>query len=177
MEENRMEWRDIERFERKWNNRTKTLLKFLEKQKTYTSLLDIGCGVQFARTYLRKKHPEIKYYGLDYCARSEDTLICDLNKKAFPDQNFDIFLISGCLEYIIPLEWFFGEFKKCNKTALISYCSAELNPMESERENNAWKNNLSIHEIDKYMQDQGFKRIHREIYNKRTELLHYDRIN
>lgn len=172
-----MEWKDIERFEKKWNDRTKTLLNMLNKDENYMSILDIGCGVQFAKSYLNKKFPEIEYYGLDYAKRSEDTLICDLNKKEFPNEKFDVFLISGCLEYVIPIDWFFEQFVKCKKTALISYCSIELNPIKVVRENNAWKNSLSVIEIDKYMQKQGFILKAREIFKQKTDLLHYDRID
>lgn len=167
------EWKEIENFDESFNRRTKALLDLLELHMgndSYVDMLDVGCGLMFAKDYFAKKRG-IEYYGVDYKKRAEDTLVCDLNKKEFPQRKFDLFLIAGCLEYVEDLEWFFEKIgDMCKKTVCLSYCLIELNPDIGVRQSNAWKNHLSENMIIDAMKKQGFLVSQKEIYNKKTML-------
>ncbi len=44
------------------------------------------------REFLSK---DVTYYGLDYTSRSDDTIVCDLNAREFPDIKTDVVFCSG----------------------------------------------------------------------------------
>ena len=149
-EKMKREWEKIEYFDKSFDYRTKALIDLLsyeEKAHCFANMLDIGCGLQYAKRYFADKY-NIDYCGLDYKPRSNDTIVCDLNKKQFHDVKFDLFLVAGCLEYVIFVEWFFDQISKyCRKCLLLSYCTLELNPDIEQRNYNAWKNCFEKQEI------------------------------
>ena len=74
------EWKDIEYFEDNWINRTRMMAGFLPKN---VSVMDLGCG----KRWLQDIHPISEYIPVDYCDRGPGTLLCDFNKKEFPDKS------------------------------------------------------------------------------------------
>jgi len=150
------EWKDIEYFSERFDLRTAKLIDLLDDSYLVKDVLDIGCGLMFAKRYLYEKYGINNYYGLDYKSRDNETIICDLNKKEFPSKYYDLFLVAGCLEYIKDVQWFFSRFVFCKKYALISYCSVELVPDLEKRRNGAWKNDLTALDIKNYMSGEGF---------------------
>lgn len=169
------EWRDIEYFDETFDKRTKELIDLLPSENDLKSVLDIGCGMGFAQDYLNVAKGIINYSGLDYKKRNDNTIVCDLNKMEFAKDEYDLFLVAGCLEYVENVEWFFSQFNNCKMEALISYCDIKRNSDMSVRKRNAWKSHLYEEEIIKNMEKQGFFLLKSKEYNKKTILLDFRR--
>lgn len=119
------------------------------------SIMDLGCGPQKLRAFLR---PEVEYIGVDYKDRGNNTVICDFNKKEFPDQKTDTIFVSGCLEYIEDVEWFCKNIAEHSKKELIlSYCPLEYKSDIRERRKLGWKNHMSMSELREMLQRFGFE--------------------
>lgn len=71
------------------------------------SLMDIGCGEGLLKEFIRK---DIKYYGLDYCKRDKDTIVCDINTGKLPDINVDLYYLAGVIDYVIDVPKFIKQF-------------------------------------------------------------------
>lgn len=66
------------------------------------SLLDLGAGSEPMR-YLLPDH--VKYYPVDYQPLTENTIVCDFNKKEFPDITADVVVMIGVHGYIDYQMW------------------------------------------------------------------------
>lgn len=95
----------LERQRRGWMKRAEEMVKLIPKDTT--SILDIGCGEGLLKRYLSKN---IKYYGLDYCKRDENTIVCDLNKENIPDLSVDMYYLAGVIDYIENIPLFIKQF-------------------------------------------------------------------
>ena len=159
------EWETNEFFPDAWDKRIRLMLKHLDAQSQ--SLLDIGCGREHARDILREINPQCVYFGMDYKKRTENTLVFDLNLRQFPQDEYDVFFMSGSLEYIQPcnLEWFFSCLSNCKNQVLISYCSMERTPDLRIRKGSGWKSNLTLFEIICYLNKAGFELRSSEQFN------------
>lgn len=78
-----------------WEKRSETMAGMIPED--VHTLMDLGCGDCKLKKYLSKK---IKYIGLDYCKRNEDTIICDMNKDKLPVMDVDMYYLAGVLPYI-----------------------------------------------------------------------------
>ena len=170
------EWSEIEYFDETFDKRTKALIDFSDEYIGISDVLDIGCGMMFAKGYLKSKGIH-NYSGLDYKKRDDNTIVCDLNKKEFYDHEYDLFLIAGCLEYVENPEWFFEQLKKCRKKILISYCTIELNSNLEQRRANAWKNDLCENDIVCGICKVGFKLSKKCIYREKTVFFEFVKEN
>ena len=62
-----------------WEKRAQAMVKLIPKN--VGSILDIGCGECLLKKYLPR---EIKYYGLDYRKRNDETIVCNINEEKIP---------------------------------------------------------------------------------------------
>mgnify|MGYP002640016923 FL=1 len=56
-----------------WKDRARAMSQLIPEDVKV--LMDIGCGEELLKEFLCK---DIKYYGLDYCERNKETIICDI---------------------------------------------------------------------------------------------------
>ena len=105
-----------------WEARAKFMASMIPLDAT--SVMDIGCGDQKLRKYLR---PDIKYYGLDYMDRENDTIVCDLNKDEFPHISVDLYYLAGVLCYINDPQKIF----KCIGNSVARYVLISLRPTDN----------------------------------------------
>ena len=116
------EWKDFEKedvtaLSRKregWKKRAEFMASMIPND--ITSIMDIGCGEGLIKEYLPKN---VKYYGVDYCKRDEETLICDINNESLPDKRVDLYYMAGVIDYIIDVKKFIIQLKQA-KYVLIS---------------------------------------------------------
>jgi len=101
--------------------------------------MDLGCGKMYLRNFLKNNY----YIPVDYTKRDDDTIICDFNKKEFPDINADICFISGCLEYIEEYSWFINKVCNNSNRVILSYCTTDEFPDLVLRKSYSWVNHLS----------------------------------
>ncbi len=157
------EWKEIEYFDSKWENRVKKMAGFI---LPFESIMDIGCGQMSLKKFLTTN----KYIPVDYKKRDDETIICDFNKYEFPKINADVAFISGCLEYIHDYRWLANKVcHSCNKV-ILSYCAIEEFPSLNERRKNYWVNHLSFDSIISLFKENGFE------LSKSTNLDTKDRI-
>ncbi len=85
------------------------------------SIMDLGCGDGKLKKYLSDK---IKYIGVDYCYRDENTIVCDMNKEELPDISVDMYYLAGIVMYIDDIKHLFHQMKRA-KYILLSTISIE----------------------------------------------------
>lgn len=148
-------WFDVEKLRKTnkefWQERIFKMASMIDKK--VKSVLDLGCWECELEEYLPE---EIKYYGCDYVKRRGDTIVCDLNRYEFPKIDFDVAYISGSLEYMENLEWYFEQICNAKLEVILSYSALEYFPLIDKRKNKSWVNHLTIIEIIEYMREQGF---------------------
>ena len=122
--------------QKNWHKRIVAMKDFLDFDED-KSVMDLGAGSM----HLRKILPEgVKYYPVDYKKNSDDEIVCDFNKKEFPDLKVDAVIAAGILEYIEDQRWFLDKItESCNKL-IISYSG----------------NVMSVDEVTEYMKTKGF---------------------
>jgi len=132
----RLKWSENEYFDEKWKTRIHFMSKYI---KDGSSVLDLGCG----KMWLRQMVNDMQYYPVDYCDRGGDTIICDFNKKEFPERNADVAFVSGSLEYVKDYSWFIQMIATHSTICVLSYCILDDFPNIRERRRLAWVNDLS----------------------------------
>lgn len=130
------EWKDIEYFEESWKERISQMARYIPPRST---VMDLGCGRQWLREYL----DQCRYVPVDYRSRSPDTLVCDFNRKEFPDVDVDVCFVSGCLEYVEDPAWFIEQIGNHAKRCVLSYCPVDDHYDLRARASLAWKSNLT----------------------------------
>lgn len=143
------EWEEFEYFDSKWENRVKKLSAYILPNE---SIMDLGCGQMTLKKYITSN----SYIPVDYTKRDEKTIVCDFNKKEFPQIKADVIFISGCLEYIYDYEWFIGKACQYSQKILLSYCCIEDFPILAERKKNNWKNHLSYEYVILLLKENNF---------------------
>lgn len=81
-----------------WKDRARAMSQLIPEDVKV--LMDIGCGEELLKEFLCK---DIKYYGLDYCERNKETIICDINKEKLPDIKVDLYYMAGIIDYVIDI--------------------------------------------------------------------------
>lgn len=169
-------WVEVENVRRMskqdWINRI-VLMKDLIGTKN-RSVLDIGCWECELKEYLGN---DITYYGCDYVKRQKDTIVCDLNHYEFPNIDFDVAYISGSLEYMENLEWYFDQICKANHEVILSYSLLEYFPLIDLRKRKSWVNHLSAIDIIEYMKRRNFLLTTSEFWGKWTVIFKFERKN
>ena len=143
----------LENMRRGWEKRAEKMSAMIPKD--VQSILDIGCGESLIKKYLPIN---IKYIGLDYCARENTDFICDINNEKLPDVDVDLVYMAGVMEYVHNIEQFLKQLKK--KYILISLRRKEgfirLDSFVSDGYMNYGKTECFIHTIINAMQKNGF---------------------
>jgi len=143
-------WKNFEYFDERWKRRIGQLASLIEDEKV---VLDLGCG----RMWLKEMLPEdINYIGCDYTNRGPDSLICDFNKKEFPNVKADACFVSGVLEYIDDVDWFLRKISACCNSLIISYCTTDYNPDMTVRKSLNWVNHFTFSELKDKIESKGF---------------------
>jgi hypothetical protein len=133
-------WPDIEYFDDSWRERIRFMAKFIPAG---TTVLDLGCG----KRWLSELVGEDNYTGVDYRARGENTVVCDFNKRQFPELRRDVAFVSGCLEYVSDHRWFIAQICEKADICILSYCPTETHPDLSARRRLGWVNDLTVSDI------------------------------
>jgi len=148
-------WKDVEK-QRKigkefWLERILLMRNFIDDN--CKSVLDLGCWECELSQFLPEN---IIYMGCDYVKRRDDTIVCDLNQYEFPNVSFDTAYISGSLEYMEHLDWYFDQICLAEKSVVLSYSALEYFPLIERRKRKSWVNHLTSAEIINFMHERGF---------------------
>jgi hypothetical protein len=134
--------------------RIEYMTRFIEEER---SILDVGCGRMWLKQYLPR---DMVYYGCDYKARDDATIVCDFNKYEFPQLTVDMCFISGCIEYVRDVDWFLGKVQQTGHKAVLSYCSTDVTPDLRLRRKLAWQNHMGTREIVRRLESTGYMLAH-----------------
>ena len=140
------------------------------------SVLDVGCGKMWLKEFLK---PSVKYYGLDYVARDDETIVCDLNKREFPDIKTDVCFCSGVIAYVNEenLDWFCKKLRETSPILLISYNTRDLGHYQNYfitlRKMRYFKNHMKRKEFINLLEKAGFKLETRQKWDSRTEIFKF----
>lgn len=135
------EWKSIEYFDDSWKKRIFQMSRYI---RTEDSIVDYGCGKMWLKEYLSKSNT---YIGVDYQKRDDATIVCDFNKKEFPNLNSTVAFVSGCLEYVEDPKWFLNKIAEHHEKCIISYCCTDQFEDYKQRKDLGWKNHLSKREL------------------------------
>lgn len=137
-----------------WNIRSEIMCNMaLQGNAKVKSIMDLGCGASTIKQFIDS---DIKYFGVDYKKRTDDTIVCDFNLYQFPSEKVDIVFVGGCLEYIDDVDWFIEKIANATNCAVLSYCSYEASPDILWRRSKGWVNHFTITEIIDKFQKKGF---------------------
>lgn len=90
-----------------WKDRARAMSQLIPEDVKV--LMDIGCGEELLKEFLCR---DIKYYGLDYCERNKETIICDINKEKLPDIKVDLYYMAGIIDYVIDIPNFIKQLSR-----------------------------------------------------------------
>lgn len=143
-------WQDIEYFDDAWRARIRQMAEFIPANAT---VMDLGCGPGWLREIVGAR----SYTGVDYLPRKEDTVVCDFNKRQFPEFRRDVAFVSGCLEYIDDYRWFIAQI--CDKAGMciLSYCPVEIHQDLAARRRAGWVNDLTLDDIKREFVRHSFR--------------------
>ena len=103
-----------------WRKRIVSMSMFLSDEDK--SVMDLGAGSMHLRQLL---NPDVVYYPVDYKKNAVDTIVCDFNKKEFPNISADVIVAAGILEYMEFPYWFLETITKHCKKLILSYRGKE----------------------------------------------------
>jgi hypothetical protein len=154
-------WREIEYFDKKWKERIGSMASHVPAGST---VMDLGCGKMWLREFLHGG----TYLPVDYVSRGKDTIVCDFNKKEFPEAWADVVFVSGCLEYMEDYRWFVGRISGSCRRCVISYCTTEEYPNLPQRRVATWVNDLSGADVIGVFLAHGMALTSKSVINKNT---------
>lgn len=96
-----------------WQRRARSLAQLIPCD--VKSVMDIGCGECLLKEFLSQN---IKYYGVDYQKRTDDTIVCDINKNRLPQIDVDLYYIAGVIEYVENIPQFIKQLNKAKYVIL-----------------------------------------------------------
>lgn len=118
------------------------------------SIIDLGAGGMVLKNMLS---PSVRYYPVDYIARTDETIVADFNKHEFPKIQADCCFCARILEYVNDLEWFVDEISKTGcKYVLCSYSIRLESQAIEERRERAWVNDLSFEDLLQLFYRHGY---------------------
>jgi hypothetical protein len=163
-------WAEVERFDPAWRTRIERMAAYIGQGDA--SVVDVGCGPMWLRDYIAS---DVSYTGIDYVARDETTIICDLNRAPVPRIAADVWFVSGCLEYLDDPGRFIDQVSLYARKCIISYCDLDNFPSLEERENRGWRNHLSLHDVASFLHRNDMVSIGSEVLPSGDSIIVFSR--
>jgi hypothetical protein len=135
-------WSKIDSFKQNWDTRAPFAAALCADSKV---VCDIGCGRQALRRLLPL---HIVYRPADLVQRSDDTAICDFNKKQLPESYLieaDTVTLLGVLEYIYDVPWVLNSVREYIETLIVSYNPSDM--IHHDRRERGWVNDYRLDEF------------------------------
>jgi putative peptidoglycan lipid II flippase len=146
-------WSHENAFDPAWKSRIGLMYGLICNNGTIS---DFGCGPMWLRELIDlKRH---SYTPIDFIKRSDDTIVYDVNKDAFPRGNHNIIFLSGFFEYVLLPEKFIKEVSSelSVKELVMSYVPIELVPGIANRTLLGWKNHMPLADVISLITNNGF---------------------
>jgi hypothetical protein len=105
-----------------WKDRTELMAQYISP--AVRSVAEFGCGECRLKKFLPNT---VKYTGIDYIKRAEDTIVCNANKDLLPSLDADCIFMAGFFEYMEKPDEFMEYIGKLPcKQLVMSYHPLEL---------------------------------------------------
>lgn len=124
-----------------WRKRIVAMFRFIKEGDK--SVMDLGAGNMHLKKILSS---DVRYYPVDVEKKCKDTILCDFNKREFPNLKVDVVVCAGVLEYMKEPQWFLDNLLKCSRKIILSYKGREKFADSM----------LYTQEIIDYMRENGF---------------------
>jgi hypothetical protein len=145
-------WSQAENLLPEWDERTKIIAELIPDG---ADIIEFGAGRMVLKALLPK---DCRYQPSDIVARSEDTLVCDLNKEGPAlTKVYSHAVFSGVLEYVRSLPRLAGQIAPHVETVVASYSTVERLPDFIVRKRNGWVSHLTGEEFLAAFSEQGFQ--------------------
>lgn len=144
-------WKDRDVLISAWRERVSQMASFLDEADA--RVLDVGCGEEYLKRLLRGQGK--KYYSCDYKKRGPDTIVCDFDRRQFPDLAMDAAFVSGCIEYVKDAAWLAGQCASAANKVIVSYLPLEYMPNPSRRARMGYRNHYSIRQFVELFEKNG----------------------
>ena len=135
-------WEDDKELLVNWNERTKILATMIPAN---SDVIEFGAGNQNLKNYLSEN---CTYQPSDLVSRSEQTLICDLNKPININlKTYDTAVFSGVLEYVYDIDKVFEQLNGEINRVVLSYACKDS--FTENRERLGWLSDFKKEELEK----------------------------
>jgi SAM-dependent methyltransferase len=137
------------------------------------TLLELGCGVGLFRAEIKRRLPELDYYGCDISASAVERIgdphvvQADLAKDPLPFEpvSFDVIAGSGILEYIPDIPSFLGDVhRRLNPQGVLAVSYYNMGHLYRRlvkavglkpHRHPDWRNDLSSRDFERLLEDAG----------------------
>ncbi|AUC75821.1 hypothetical protein CW732_09065 [Olleya sp. Bg11-27] len=156
-------WEKTEALFEDWNQRTNIMAQYIG---AHDSVLEFGA----AKLALKQFIPEtVKYTPSDIVDRGEGTIVCDLNRKPYPEFNRqDVIFFSGVLEYVFDIPDLVQFLSTKTNKFIISYCTFDSFSSQENRKINGWVNQYTNLEIINIFKENTFELIETKTWRKQN---------
>lgn len=152
-------WSKIKNFDEAWDERTIQMASYISPD---SRVLEFGAGRLILKDHLPKG---CTYTPSDIVDRGHGTIVCDLNKRPFPEfDKFDYIVFSGVVEYINDLDEVIDYLVKVSPKIIVSYATREAFP--KYRGIHGWVNEYSKEEFIKLFNRHGYELIKSAAWKK-----------
>ncbi len=118
-----------------------------------SSVLDLGCGAMTLRSVLP---PTCRYVPADLVARSEDTVVVDLNQGQFPPGAFDVATLLNVLEFLHEPDQVLARCRAAAGVLILSYDLAGASNAPARRAR-GYFNDFSEAQLDALLLKAGWR--------------------
>ena len=148
-------WTPLSSFKPAWNDRT-DILRVLIPNEART-ILEFGAGTCYLKTLLA---PHQVYTPSDLVSRGPGTIVKDLNETPydFIDGQYDVIVLSGVFEYILPIVEFIPYLAAITETVICSYANTMYDVNFSISQ--GWVNFFRQKEFVQMFKEAGFAHIY-----------------
>lgn len=144
-------WAQAESLQDIWDERTDLMAGMIAPG---ASVLEFGAGKERLREVLPAG---CDYQPCDIVARSEHTLVCDLNQSFPPlDRIWDVIVLSGVIEYIHDVPRLLTSVRANCRGCVLSYATTDGLACMTTRLQSGWVNHLSRSAVERMLVQSGF---------------------
>jgi len=119
------------------------------------SIVDLGAGGMHLKKYITS---DSLYYPVDYKKRCDQTIVCDFNKKEFPNINADVYVLCAMLYYIDDPIWLLRQSANfTSRKIIIALNNKSLAGNPEAMHMGGFKNYIFFDEIESVMNEYNFK--------------------
>jgi hypothetical protein len=136
-----------------WDRRNRLMAEFIPSG---SSVLDIGCGAQSLKRYLKG---DCSYQPCDLIQSTPDVLVCDFNKGEFPEvrKRFDYVVCSGVFEYMRQPRQFLERVSGYGRVVLLSFHPLGPGQRKWQRLASNWVNHLPERDLLELFSELGLQ--------------------